>query len=391
MSFLDDIFEEKKVSVWEIIISREWYENYKNDPYNLVDEVINYVNTLIQSYKRNEIPLQAFEIYHTDYYLAQINNWWHSQFILNSKCSAENFSDIENCFIKMNAMDFLQIFKEFTKWISENPEKANKQTWFTWGTDDFLDTLDEKFYKLNKMNSEENYLSILMTQYIHWLDNLRIVKKENIEKALQNILDLNPNKRLKNILRMVWKTEYFLTNKLFYSFSLAGWSNQKIWPLIALWGSLSIDTGELAWVLKTLWWRKMWIIKDDGVYVYEQEIPKEWYDIRLWKQVAFLEDEIIVQRQQLGIKYNAIYAVSLLCNISSIKWNIVSVSIIPQKEDEVTLYITTDTNDNRFIRVSESIAWITDSQNKGFEVCVSKEDLNDFSEKIKLLLEKNKS
>src|SRR4030095_16146712 len=93
--------------------------------YVLVSAVVNFVNAMMSQglYSRYEIPAKALQAYHADYYLAQVNNGGHHQFIHNSG-GALKFAvpDIRGGLSGMAAEAHLAIFEEMAALLEKFPD-----------------------------------------------------------------------------------------------------------------------------------------------------------------------------------------------------------------------------------------------------------------------------
>lgn len=124
---------------------------------DLVEAVVDFVNWAMDEARLvpGEIAQQAFWSYHSDYYLAQVNNGGHRQFAFNSGMSGQT---IENCrcgLAAMSASDHLQVFEEFLAFLSAEPARlAALNEEVTSGGRFFRDSLaplDHRFFALEDM------------------------------------------------------------------------------------------------------------------------------------------------------------------------------------------------------------------------------------------------
>ena len=71
-----------------VIVPRKWVDAAAepDGAYHMSAAIVDYVNDVQQAgvFARHEMPAKAMQAYHADYYLAQVNNGGHSQFIGNS-------------------------------------------------------------------------------------------------------------------------------------------------------------------------------------------------------------------------------------------------------------------------------------------------------------------
>jgi hypothetical protein len=121
------------------------------EPYELVQALVDFMNfaTHQAHYMRTELDPKVMQAYHADYYLAQVNNGGHSQFIGNSS----SILDLANADIQaaLTAMGspHANIHQDMMRWIASNKDEANTQNGFE-NRSAYLDELDDRFYDVSK-------------------------------------------------------------------------------------------------------------------------------------------------------------------------------------------------------------------------------------------------
>ena len=192
--------------VLPIVVQQSEYDRGGAD---LVYGLVRYVNLMMEdgSYDPTQIPAQAMQSYHTDLYLAQVNNGGHSQFIGN--LLGPHFDDtIRN--IRAGLQDIqsqghIQIFTEFLKWMQENPRLVPELT----GCGDIpeaLNALDTRFYGLSKTQN----LSDLNAKWIDSWKELRVVPDQAYKSEMQKLFDSNPSQAANDRVRAIRAIEYQL-------------------------------------------------------------------------------------------------------------------------------------------------------------------------------------
>ena len=96
-----------------------------DEGYHLTEAIVSYVNDMQQVgvYAARELPAKAMQAYHADYYLAEVNNGGHSQFIHNSgealwpTVSADALAGLA----AMGAAAQHKILTEAVAWVAANP------------------------------------------------------------------------------------------------------------------------------------------------------------------------------------------------------------------------------------------------------------------------------
>jgi hypothetical protein len=169
--------------------------------YDLVQAVINFVNTMMGAgvYSRDEIPAKTMQAYHADYYLAQVQNGGHSQFIHNcQKDLPYILSDVRAGLTGMKADKHLLIFERMAAWIAHHPDEASKLTGFNGGRDPLLDKLDGEFYGADGE-------SPMIQQSALWIASwpeLRPVDDADYKEAMRQSVLMNPLREA----RLVWRS-----------------------------------------------------------------------------------------------------------------------------------------------------------------------------------------
>jgi len=224
--------------------------------YDPVLGVVDYVNEMQSAalLQRDEIPVEAMWLYHSDYYLAQVNNGGHSQFIYNSNLSEIVLSDISKGLDLIGATKMKSCFEEMRQWISRNPLDAARQDGFG-NRESFLDELDRQFYKLQK--TDDGFYAKSQT----WLKSSNLVKvvpRDKLRKAFDDIANSNPDyakrKRFQNINRL----QHLLTADYLALFQIAAagkLSNDKVFEVQRLTAGTPLghptEDNEIVWGVAT--------------------------------------------------------------------------------------------------------------------------------------------
>jgi len=173
-----------------------------NNAYGLVEEVINFVNAMSSEglYNRFEISAKAMAAYHADYYLGQVNNGGHSQFIHNCHSGLHLImSDVRAGLTGMNATAHLSIFEQVAAWVAENADEASKQTGFEGGRAQPLDELDTLFYQAEKTAP----MIPLSARWIASWPELKGVEDADYPEAIRASAMMNPRRKERMIARSV--------------------------------------------------------------------------------------------------------------------------------------------------------------------------------------------
>jgi hypothetical protein len=197
-----------------VIIQRKWADaaSKPEGAYHLPAAVVDYVNNVqrVGVYARHELPPKALQAYHADYYLAQVNNGGHSQFIGNSGALLRDIA--ADALAGLEAMDAKaqhRILTEMMAWAEANPEEAGAQIGFDVRAK-LLDELDSRFYAAER----ETPMTPLAANWIAGWPELRIVEDGQYSAIIDQIAALNPFLGPRRIWKNVESIRYQLTDKL---------------------------------------------------------------------------------------------------------------------------------------------------------------------------------
>ena len=185
--------------------------------YVLVGAVVDFVNAMMSQglYSRYEIPTKALHAFHADYYLAQVNNGGHHQFIHN--CGGVlKFAvpDIRGGLSGMAAEAHLAIFEEMAALLEKFPDgrallaaPENKS----------LNELTTRFYALEKATP----MSRLSAAWIAGWPELRVLDDAEARKAIQHSALLNPARDARMLWRSIQRLDTQMTDRLHVAIGLA--------------------------------------------------------------------------------------------------------------------------------------------------------------------------
>src|SRR5262249_51011548 len=165
--------------------------------YDLVYAVVEYVNHLQREgvYHAREMPAPALQAYHADYYLAQVNNGGHSQFIANTGANLLTTSADALAGLKAMGADAQhRILGEMIAWAKANPQEAAAQNGFSVRAK-LLDELDPRFYEAEKQTS-------MIDRSARWIagwSDLRVVEDSQYAAEIHRLAQVNPHLALRKI------------------------------------------------------------------------------------------------------------------------------------------------------------------------------------------------
>lgn len=134
-------------SPFAVPVSAEMLSGGSDCAPELVAMVVDFVNHLYDAglYRSEEIPSHLVQLYHADFYIAQVENGGHSQFVHN--CGRRLGTIMTNAQAGLSAMGanaLADLMAELVRWNDRNPAEAASQTGFTGGRAKELDRMDRR-------------------------------------------------------------------------------------------------------------------------------------------------------------------------------------------------------------------------------------------------------
>jgi Domain of unknown function (DUF4375) len=198
-----------------VVVRRE-DRDAANQPGNgqlLVSAIVGYVNDIQRSgvYGRHELLPALMQAYHADYYLAQVDNGGHSQFIGNTGAiqlpitGADALAGLE----AMGAHAQHQILAEMMAWVKANPQEAAAQNGFSVRAPS-LDQLDNRFCEAEGQTP----ISELSAKWISSWPQLRVVTADQYAGEIERLAQLNPYLEARRIWYSVQQLRFQMTDPL---------------------------------------------------------------------------------------------------------------------------------------------------------------------------------
>lgn len=180
-----------KVAALPVIIVPQSAHDSDKD-YSLPCAVVDFVNHAIGTaqFRRDEIPLPAMQAFHVDYYIAQVNNGGHSQYVGNSGWHQYQIDDVCAGLKAIGIEDAIELYDDLCAFADSHPEE------FRAGMDargfgefpEFFSKADNLFFaglndRLMKGNSD----------WIRTLDCLLVLEDGQYRKVMTELSDRNPH------------------------------------------------------------------------------------------------------------------------------------------------------------------------------------------------------
>jgi len=179
----------------------------------LTGAVVDYVNQIQSAgvYKGSELSAVAMQAYHADYYLSQVYNGGHSQFIGNTGIAMlpTTSGDALAGLKAMGASTQHQILQEMIAWVEEHPEEAALQNGFE-SRAAALDALDSRFYEAEKQQP----MTRLAARWIASWPELHVVAKDQYASEIERLARLHPHLPQRRIWLSVHKISFQMTDPL---------------------------------------------------------------------------------------------------------------------------------------------------------------------------------
>jgi hypothetical protein len=178
----------------------------------LTGALVDYVNEIQRagSYTRDELPEVAMQAYHADYYLAQVFNGGHSQFIGNTGPAQLPITagDALAALMAMGASEQHQILLEMMAWVEANPGEAAAQNGFTQRAA-ALKELDTRFYETERQQP----MTPLAARWISSWPELQTVAPDQYASEIERLAQLHPHWSQRQIWRSVRKIRFQMMDR----------------------------------------------------------------------------------------------------------------------------------------------------------------------------------
>lgn len=184
------------------------------DPAALVQAVVGYVNTMVLEgqYLHGELAPEAMWSYRTDYYLAQVTNGGHGQFVGNSRWAKSIIDYVRNGLAAMSAVPCDAIFDDLCKLIEADEARA-KVIAAGRGFGDIdrgIKALDDRFFAAKCYET----ITPANAAWLKTLPNLEIVDDARFAERMRELFRANPHFALRTEQAERTKLEFALTDPM---------------------------------------------------------------------------------------------------------------------------------------------------------------------------------
>ncbi|WGW04355.1 DMP19 family protein [Tropicibacter oceani] len=255
-----------------IVVPQSAMDALPDDPAPLVQAIVNYTNQMTGQgrYKRTELPAAAIQAFHCDYYLAQVLNGGHAQFVGNTRALIEEtFCDVVEGLRAMGATDYLILARSGQKWVRENPQEAAQQTGFEGGIAESLSRLDGPFYQLNRKTPLQGAIAAWIAGH----PQLHVVPDDQLAAELQALALANPERGRRDAILECASIAARFANPLQVGAAMACWRSGEADFLLGLGnGSYRDVEGEqrMAFALRALGGPRFLVpVEGRGVTLYD--------------------------------------------------------------------------------------------------------------------------
>lgn len=219
-----------------IVVPQSAIDALETSPDALIEAVVDYVNFLFQEahFTRFEISPEAVQLYHCDYYLAQVEAGGHARFVASSaEILAYTLDDMLSGLNAAQANDHHELVQDLSAWLAENPNEidalAGREK-----TDVLpLTKFDGPFADIQRATP----LRECLARWIKSVEVLQVVDDAVMPQVLEGIKSLNPRRHERLSKSRITKLINQLSNPVHVGIGMAGASLADPAPII------SIDTG----------------------------------------------------------------------------------------------------------------------------------------------------
>ena len=184
----------------DVIVSEGPDYPFDRNPDTLISSVIFYVNTAVRSggFPYAQLPREAARLYWMDYYVAQVRNGGHSQYIYNSELRLIGLSYAREGLAKAGMIPLVGVFDDFLAWLKHNRERVGQETGFGPVAHE-LKAFDQRLYDFGS----DAYRKAVAAWIMGW-PGLRVVAPDNQVASIERAIDDAYNRHREHLWRRQW-------------------------------------------------------------------------------------------------------------------------------------------------------------------------------------------
>lgn len=306
--------------VSRVIVSRSDF-SAEETPGRLVHAVVKFVNAMKDqgAWRADELPVEAQRVYASDYYLAQVNNGGHAQFIWNGRSYLDKNCELAiGAFRAMQATDHLAIMDDLVAWLKLADEQAFAQTGLvgSGARAPALDALDERFFSVQKTAP----MTALSADWIRTWDCLTVVEDAAYPAAIGELAAQNPRRASRREIRALFPIISRTTQHMEIGFGLA-LSNLPLPAILSSVqpGRFTVLGGEELPVFRLMTTRGEFqgVASSLGVAIYPAQEARKGFGLPplptdTEKPLAVVPTQVIEALAKLSAKSNAGVAINFL-------------------------------------------------------------------------------
>lgn len=264
--------QSKSPEIAEILIAET--ARRSEDPADIVAFNVDFVNSMLTqgAYLQGELPENAMRSYYVDYYLAQVANGGHGQFLGNSNWNDTLLQFVSDGLRAMEAGPYIGIFAELCRFLEEEPDRAAAVA----QAGGFDETPDPVIAELDKRFLDQGPYEIITPANADWLRSLpelRAVPDGEYRDVIARLHQANPQRAARLAVRRREAIESSLRDEVRVASRLLC-VEAEIPPVINV-GSAKPDTTApdgrkgVGWAVESKAGRHVVIVMDDFAYLCE--------------------------------------------------------------------------------------------------------------------------
>jgi hypothetical protein len=205
-----------------VIVPRSAFEAARqpDQAHRLVQALVTFVNAMTGQglYTRDELLPKATQAFHADYYLAQVNNGGHGQFIHNSMANIDYaLTDVRAALAAIQTEPYTSIGERLIADVAARRDPVTRKIDLSMREPDVLSALDHEFYAADK----EKPFSNLLAGWIAGWPELRAVDDADYPEAIRLSATMNPLREVRRQWRSVSRLRFQTTDRYQVAVGLA--------------------------------------------------------------------------------------------------------------------------------------------------------------------------